>query len=555
MRNKLFIVLLLLFGAVIWGYMPAYAQASECEQLVRELPFDDEEYGIELGENFVANQAILFGLTMDVDQVLANISPDLLVQPLRAISGGEFLCDQKLVLVRSGSEDAYALVEEIYATIARLDEQNALKDVVYVDFNYLVNSGQPIIGPHSVGAHPFGSITSPGLSTRFEGQWAFTTQYGIDLLTGTPLARTVSSEGQPTTHVAIFDTSPYQRPGLRTIAIGVPGVAASRVMLLDVIHYALPSLRLEHGHEELIDVGSHGLFVAGLVHAVAPGVSIELVKMMNEQGRGHEFWVLEALTLYLDNALNNRRTLKGTVVNLSLGVHPPPMSTLPVTLTAQIDGFLSRTGYPALPTGAPPVFALRRLLSAAYDSGAAIVASAGNDSNGVTLRLMQEPAIYPFVIGAVGSNRDGFRSCFSNPGYDRGDVAVPGGDGESSSCNPLVIRDPAKCSASNCPYALISVILTNTTPGSEQYEFAFWLGTSFAAPLVSGIAALTHERLAPMWAGLPNSAYSALLVSEIPYWSCRPPPPPGSRPHGLRAGLLNMKVLLNVPSPNRSLCP
>ena len=130
------------------------------------------------------------------------------------------------------------------------------------------------------------------------------------------------------------------------------------------------------------------------------------------------------------------------------------------------------------------------MLALAHCLGLTVVAAAGNGSSGKHPALDAEfPASQPYAIGVMASNYKDDRSCFSNDGQ----VAAPGGDGIDRGT-----RQDEKC---QCPwevegierwkYGLIGPVLPD-----RQFPqgFARWIGTSFATPLVSGLAALVlHE--------------------------------------------------------------
>jgi subtilisin family serine protease len=97
--------------------------------------------------------------------------------------------------------------------------------------------------------------------------------------------------------------------------------------------------------------------------------------------------------------------------------------------------------------------------------GILVAAAAGNDSWALPisqLKPAQLPARDELVVGVQASNIGGGRACFSN----RGDIAAPG-------CGLLSLAIPH--------------------PPKNPFGYVYWAGTSFAAALVSGLAALLSE--------------------------------------------------------------
>jgi len=87
-------------------------------------------------------------------------------------------------------------------------------------------------------------------------------------------------------------------------------------------------------------------------------------------------------------------------------------------------------------------------------------------------------------MGVMASGPEGERACYSNRGW----IAAPGGnpgDGMGG-CDPQAVN---LCDGPDCGAGLI---------GAAQhlgyYAYYYWMGTSFAAPLVSGVCALTLEQ-------------------------------------------------------------
>jgi len=147
-------------------------------------------------------------------------------------------------------------------------------------------------------------------------------------------------------------------------------------------------------------------------------------------------------------------------------------------------------------------------VAAAHCLGIAVVAASGNDSGQRSGSASQStpqttpqpwptpaqaefPAIFPDAIAVAASCRERGRSCFSN----QGEVAAPGGNGDDKCESGLGIcknncQNRPDCGG-DCPYGIIGPVTK-----SKDFEsgYAYWAGTSFSAPLVSGLAALLLEK-------------------------------------------------------------
>jgi subtilisin family serine protease len=244
-----------------------------------------------------------------------------------------------------------------------------------------------------------------------------------------------------------------------------------------------------------VDVSEHGVFIAGLINAVSGVEEIDLYEVLNSAGCGDLHVLNQALNNYSSTIQSqNGGSMKNVVINLSLGVHQPE--------NPKDEGLPEK------------VFTLSEILSDAHQKGAVIVAAAGNNSAELDEpRPSDVPASYDYVIGVAASNNEDppkrQRACYSN----HGNIAAPAGDGgpfellppeiqeaireanippdsnglkyEDRKCLPLsIICRPDKA---DCEYGLASY-----SPGSIT-RYRFWAGTSFAAPLVSGIAVLTLD--------------------------------------------------------------
>jgi hypothetical protein len=332
-----------------------------------------------------------------------------------------------------------------------------------------------------IGEIPGGGQEAPD-ADAFKAQWALDLQSGIGLY-DVGGDRIPEADGAGV-RIGIFDTSPFGDTVGKgdTIEIDLAGLMSEKGV--DFLSDAHQSWTLNVSHPELItattcpgpdryddkldrekqDISSHGLFVAGLVHAVAPASEIHLVRVLEDDGCGTLFSIAQGIQGFVDQAMQDSEgdQIRGIVLNLSLGVHQPRDS----------DKI-------CLPND---VVFLERVLRWAHGQGAVIVAAAGNDSYAEPAdapRGMELPAAYDFVIGVAASNIDHKRSCFSNFETGAPNVVAPGGDGEGEGDCHL-----PQCDAGNPNACLVSLSYQSDT------GYVYWVGTSFAAPLVTGQVAL-----------------------------------------------------------------
>lgn len=335
--------------------------------------------------------------------------------------------------------------------------------------------------PFEVGGSPFevGGSSTGGLGAdaepgAFWQQWAFE-QIG---LYGDGSGRG-EWNGKGVT-VAVFDTSPF-RSDQSVASISDQNGSLDLALSFTAPVNALPpnpAPDASGAATSPVNVADHGLFAAGLVHAVAPASQIHLIRVLNEYGCG-DLWTLnKAINTFVAQQAR-RGGLDNAVLNLSLGVHQPRDH--------------AKAGWP------PQIVSLHEALLNAAGRGAVIVAASGNDSYAsLDARPMQLPADWPYVVGVAASNQTPARACYSN----KGDVAAPGADGRLSdkdACQPRA----NECAADDatCPLGLISLATQSRT------GYRFWVGTSFAAPLVSGQAALLLS------SGLPSAAVPRCIRS------------------------------------------
>jgi hypothetical protein len=538
---SLVLVLVILLLVLLWYLLGGFRKPApgpiftvDCDPLDEPEAFVAPE-GAPTDRFLVQRQVIIIGPRGGVDEVVQEVAAqDIPLSPIRS-------CDLNFVgrlpdfqdidpaYFPFPSETLDQLVMRLYQApqerpvgeVVETVNTAGLERFVFADPNYLIGLlGQSACGnpysvagspysvagsPYSVAGSPYSVAGSPFSVTltpaqMFWEQWAFK-QIGVGPRLTEVLRATQLDPTGAGVRVGVFDTSPFtptRDASLTTVS--------GELRRPESVAWVTPTLSLTTAYPTMTvltasvppttpDVRDHGLYVAGLVHAVAPESDIRLTRILNEYGCGSLFTLNEALYRFVAEVETDLSTLEGAVINLSLGVHkpvgmdeaepPPPERQVQGGGVAQTDDVaLQEAEEPPELLAEDTIESLQAAVFLAHSRGVVVVAAAGNDSYLEDKPLPpQLPAAYPFVVGVGGSNVMRQRSCFSN----WGDVSAPGGDGGLDEKSWRRCMPQADQCSGDCDAALISLALSSPT------GYAYWSGSSFSAPLVSGLAALVLE--------------------------------------------------------------
>lgn len=448
-------------------------------------------------EYYVENQVVVTGAEEDIDAAMADVQNVSLrlEQRIRFRDLGPALLncpdlphgpgDQGLVVDLYHISGLFPNVErairEINAALERagksgrvIAEPNRLTGTAWEPeaspWELITSAWEPEASPIDELFGGGGGLPPSAPAELFLEQWAF------ERIQRQAVQEKPSGEG---VLVGVFDTSPYrftEIPEGGSASRTLNWVHAGEQALTLDIHHPVRRARLKRNSRPVVDVRNHGLFAAGLVFALAERARIRLVRVLEDDSRGDLYTMIEAIFNYIRETQTVEPRPLGVVINLSLGIRIPPAEA----------GF-------DLPSS---VQALEYLMLAARCLGIVTIAASGNEAH-VEANL---PAGWPWTLGVAASNLRNRHACFSNPGR----IHAPGGDGargrDGSGCTPQT----ENCQG-NCEFAVIGPILQ---PAGHS-GFVYWTGTSFASPLVSGLAALV---LQVGQGGLPPSEVERILL-------------------------------------------
>jgi subtilisin family serine protease len=258
----------------------------------------------------------------------------------------------------------------------------------------------------------------------------------------------------------------------------------------------LPALPLVAVDGQQYRMADHGLFVASLIHAVAPQATIKLWRVLNDQGVGTLASLLNGLAAAFDEP-------GPLVVNLSLVLKVPIEELEALWSTRR-----GKAGARPVPYRIRALFdrGLTGVFGPLSQDGRLIVAAAGNDSlNLADRREPRYPARYDNVLAVAALAGNGQPASYANEGDAPAainGVATFGGNARQVGTFVLIPDNTVSGHPSappTFPDAPIGLVTSQTVPeraGSaaptdqpNETGWAAWAGSSFATPLVSGIAA------------------------------------------------------------------
>ncbi len=259
-----------------------------------------------------------------------------------------------------------------------------------------------------------------------------------------------------------------------------------------------------HGRVVGFKMPDHGMFVAGIIHDLAPKAKIECIRVLNDLCTGSIETITDAL-----NGIHQRMSMGGdlagkpVVINMSLVIPDDNEAVRAGIDQALLD--LTRDG-------------LLSVIQSLVDLGAIFVASAGNEGdlryNPMNMPATRPNALYPAAfaynglvhaermipVGAV--NKDGNATVYScYPGIQG--IATYGGDlpkdadiedGHGYDMTSVKKIDATIGLYTSPFYPALSIDDPQSTyPAPNASGWAYWIGTSFATPIISAVAARTLE--------------------------------------------------------------
>ena len=250
----------------------------------------------------------------------------------------------------------------------------------------------------------------------------------------------------------------------------------------------------------------HGLFVAGIVKDIAPTAELHLVRVMDDAGVTDLLTFTDTISTYVGEKLLNSKPDANFIVNLSLSFSVPSFADFKATLDALFPGGVNE------PDPQEMYALMHHSLKDVMDWLAAynvlIIAAVGNDYN-ETLRDRPEPrfpAYYDNVLSVAAISQELRPAHFSNRGARnpsaQNGIATLGGDTNWNNGAPRIEWERRErpdavrgiFSGVDLPFQANYRSGATIGKGGNKTGWVEWVGTSFATPIIAGIAAVLWKR-------------------------------------------------------------
>lgn len=269
------------------------------------------------------------------------------------------------------------------------------------------------------------------------------------------------------------------------------GVVGNWTGRLTPIRSACTSADISAVQDERYAMPDHGLFAAGIIKDIAPMARIHLVRAVDDKGMTDVNTLADAVTALFEQPWVTDHLIVSLSVSFATPTfslfqqqwHSPFLASLSDDEQKALYGLTSRN--------------LGDVMDFLHHKGALVVSAAGNyDGPDEHRDEPRYPAIYENVLAVAALNQACEPAVYSNPA-DFADhtaanahgIATLGGDIDWMGGTEPVIKD----GTTDHPDAIRGIYSAKRLPhggGENQSGWVYWIGTSFAAPIIAGIAAV-----------------------------------------------------------------
>lgn len=274
-----------------------------------------------------------------------------------------------------------------------------------------------------------------------------------------------------------------------------------------------------YGNDYGFAMPDHGLFVTGILHDLVPGAKLEWVRVLNSFGVGDIHTLVYTFDQIQKRMTTGDMKNRPVVINLASEFGPSP-ATLPRMWFAD-DGLFNPADIAAVTANLELMHTpFHMVIQSLVGLGAVIVAAAGNQTPDDQQQGPFYPAAFPEVISVGAVDKLGKVASYStyptSPPYHNG-IATFGG-GLPMALPPVGNNEeiPAKTYGPPDPRTMTTALNTSglrglyssasypklsTNDPDDDYPapnkggWAYWEGTSFAAPIISAVAARVLESM------------------------------------------------------------
>jgi hypothetical protein len=404
--------------------------------------------------------------------------------------------------VPASNKQIIGFIEAAFAVLskgkAEQSDENDVVTLTHISPNWHSTSSPPVLDPTGgPGARPH-VLPAPQTAYRFQFDQSSATA---------DIRKLVEQRADGEANVVILDTAPTleldgllkefpKHPLIKTLC--QPGRLQIHRYDRDVAPHASGRMARLNGDQYGIGIEGHdyymrdhGLFIAGIIHSIAPTARLHLVQVLNDYGVGTLETIGNGIGYIHKLFAGNSSPL---IINCSLTIQMPlrkingKRNGKKREFFAHPSDKLSWTRLMDSKTAANPLaealqIAVEGVFSSLYSPTSKIVAAAGNDRNGaVNPPRARMPASFQGVIGVGALKRNFDRADYSNEADDPLSDGVETFGGDTVAITGGTRADTKK--------GTLGIYTEDMQGNKNPSGWGRWAGTSFATPVIAGVMAL-----------------------------------------------------------------